>query len=49
MSIVTRAPTFVTFTVQDLVLKEIGVLLPKNQRQLRTLHIQRDVLAYALS
>ena len=27
---------------------EIGILLPNNQRQHRTLHIQRDVLPYAL-
>ena len=27
---------------------EIGVLLPDNQRQHRTLHIQKDVLPYAL-
>jgi len=27
---------------------EIGVLLPNNQRQHRTLHIQKDVLPYAL-
>ena len=25
----------------------IGILLPKNQRQHRTLHIQKDVLPYA--
>ena len=28
--------------------KEIGILLPNNQRQHRTLHIQTDVLPYAL-
>ena len=28
--------------------REIGMLLPKNQRQHRTLHIQQDVLPYAL-
>ena len=28
--------------------KEIGILLPNNQRQHRTLHIQKDVLPYAL-
>ena len=27
--------------------KEIGILLPNNQRQHRTLHIQKDVLPYA--
>jgi len=27
---------------------EIGILLPNNQRQHRTLHIQKDVLPYAL-
>ena len=27
---------------------EIGVLLPNNQRQHRTLHAQKDVLPYAL-
>ena len=27
---------------------EIGILLPNNQRQHRTLHIQRDLLPYAL-
>jgi len=26
----------------------IGILLPNNQRQHRTLHIQKDVLPYAL-
>ena len=29
-------------------LGEIGILLPNNQRQHRTLHIQKDVLSYAL-
>jgi len=29
-------------------LREIGILLPNNQRQHRTLHIQKDVLPYAL-
>jgi len=29
--------------------REIGVLLPNNQRQHHTLHIQKDVLPYALS
>ena len=29
-------------------LREIGVLLPSSQRQHRTLHIQKDVLPYAL-
>ena len=28
--------------------REIGILLPNNQRQHRTLHIQEDVLPYAL-
>ena len=28
--------------------REIGVFLPNNQRQNRTLHIQKDVLPYAL-
>ena len=28
--------------------REIGILLPNNQRQHRTLHIQKDVLPYAL-
>ena len=28
--------------------REIGILLPNNQRQHRTLHIQKDVLHYAL-
>ena len=28
--------------------KEIGILLPNNLRQHRTLHIQKDVLLYAL-
>ena len=27
---------------------EIGILLPNNQRQHRTVHIQKDVLPYAL-
>ena len=27
--------------------REIGILLPNNQRQHRTLHIQKDVLPYA--
>ena len=30
------------------VLKEIGILLPNNQRKHRSLHIQEDVLPYAL-
>ena len=29
-------------------LNEIGILLPNDQRQHRTLHIQKDVLPYAL-
>ena len=29
-------------------MEETGILLPKNQRQHRTLHIQKDVLPYAL-
>ena len=29
-------------------LKKIGILLRNNQRQHRTLHIQKDVLPYAL-
>jgi hypothetical protein len=29
-------------------LREIGILLPNNQRQHRSLHIQKDVLPYAL-
>ena len=29
-------------------LREIGILLPNNQRQHRTLHIQKDVLPFAL-
>ena len=29
--------------------REIGILLPNNQRQHRTLRIQEDVLPYALS
>ena len=28
--------------------EEIGILLPNNQRQHRTLHTQKDVLPYAL-
>ena len=28
--------------------REIGILLPNNRRQHRTLHIQKDVLPYAL-
>ena len=28
--------------------QEIGILLPNNQRQHRTLHIQKDLLPYAL-
>ena len=28
--------------------RETGMLLPNNQRQYRTLHIQKDVLPYAL-
>ena len=28
--------------------REIGILLLNNQRQYRTLHIQKDVLPYAL-
>jgi len=28
--------------------REIGILLPNNQRQHRTLHIQKDVLPYVL-
>jgi hypothetical protein len=28
--------------------REIGISLPNNQRQHRTLHIQKDVLPYAL-
>jgi len=28
--------------------RKIGILLPNNQRQHRTLHIQKDVLPYAL-
>ena len=32
----------------SLAFREIGVLLPNNQRQHRTLHIQKDVLPYAL-
>ena len=28
--------------------REIGILLPNNQHQHRTLHIQKDVLPYAL-
>ena len=27
--------------------REIGILLPNNQRQRRTSHIQKDVLPYA--
>jgi len=27
---------------------DVGILLPNNQRQHRTLHIQKDVLSYAL-
>jgi hypothetical protein len=27
---------------------EIGILLPNNQRQQRTLHIQKDMLPYAV-
>jgi len=27
---------------------EVGILLPNNQRQHRSLHIQKDVLTYAL-
>ena len=27
--------------------REIGILMPNNQRQHRTLHIQKDVLPYA--
>ena len=27
--------------------REIGVLSPNNQHQLRTLHVQKDVLPYA--
>jgi len=30
------------------VCSEIDILLPDNQRQHRTLHIQKDVLPYAL-
>ena len=30
------------------ILKEIGILLPNNQLQRRALHIQKDVLPYAL-
>ena len=29
-------------------IEEIGILLPKNQRQHRTLHIQEDMLPYAV-
>ena len=28
--------------------REIGILLPNNQRQHRTLHIEEDLLSYAL-
>ena len=36
------------FPQHRLRLGEIGILLPKNQRQHRTLHIQKDLLPYAL-
>ena len=32
----------------DEAVREIGILFPNNQRQHRTLHIQKDVLPYAL-
>jgi len=39
-----QGPYFPNANVQ----REIGMLLPNNQRQHRTLHIQKDVLPYAL-
>ena len=40
-----RSLPFVIFTFSRI---EIGILLPINQRQHRTLHIQKDVLPCAL-
>ena len=34
--------------VANLVVREIGILLPNNQRQQRTLRVQKDVLPYVL-
>ena len=36
------------FGVYGLKIREIGILLPNNQRQHRTLHIQKDVLPYGV-
>ena len=41
-------PNIVFAQEVTLCLKEIGILWPNNQRQHRTLHIQKDVLPYAL-
>jgi len=30
------------------ILREVGILLPNNQHQHRTMHIQKDMLPYAL-
>ena len=38
--------TLVLASVHHALFAEIGILLPNNQRQHRTLHIQKDVLPY---
>ena len=39
--------TVLQFSKSSASLLEIGILFPNNQRQHRTLHIQKDVLPYA--
>jgi len=47
--LMSEVPLFVTFCkVTPTTRREIGILLPNNQRQYRTLHIQKDELPYAL-
>ena len=41
-------PAHIACTPQAIQSGEIGILLPNNQRQHRTLHIQKDVLPYVL-
>ena len=40
--------TLVASTYLSREYRDIGILLPDNQRQHRTVHIQKDVLPYAL-
>ena len=45
---VTYCSLFDAFMKAALSLEELGILLPNNQRQHRTWHVQKDVLPYAL-